>query len=74
MKHSMYCLCNDLFINVSCYCYSIFHCNMSSSGNELAIQVSKVYKQFGRGRNAQKVLKGINMDVPYHSMLVMLII
>lgn len=41
--------------------------------DEVAIQVSNVYKEYGHGRHAQKVLKGINMDVPYHSMLVMLI-
>jgi len=49
------------------------HSNMSSS-EELAIQVVNVYKQYGRGGKAQKVLKGINMDVAYHSMLVVLII
>ncbi|XP_065914567.1 ABC transporter G family member 20-like [Dysidea avara] len=42
------------------------------SENELAIQVTNVYKQYGRGRKAQKVLKGINMDVPYHSIYALL--
>ena len=44
---------------------------MASHGDdELAIKVSSVFKQYGRGRQAQRVLKGINMDVPYYNMLV----
>ena len=38
------------------------------SPEELAIEVRDVYKQYGRGNNATKVLKGINMEVPYHTM------
>ena len=38
--------------------------------SEPAIQLSNVHKQYGWGRRAVKVLKGINMDVPYHGMLV----
>ena len=41
---------------------------MATEGSELAIEVQDVYKQYGRGNSAVKVLKGINMDVPYHSM------
>ena len=44
------------------------------SERELAIQLSNVHKQYGWGRRAVKVLKGINMDVPYHNMLVVSII
>lgn len=46
---------------------------MTSSGyaeSELAIQLLNVHKQYGWGKRATKVLKGINMDVPYHNMLV----
>ena len=59
------------------YYMCISHSNMSPSDygdSELAIEVSNVHKQYGRGRRAQKVLKGINMNVPYYSMLVMCII
>ena len=41
---------------------------MAAEGSELAIEVRDVYKQYGRGRGAVKVLKGINASVPYHSM------
>ena len=41
---------------------------MATEGSELAIEVRDVYKQYGRGRKAVKVLKGIDVDVPYHSM------
>ena len=41
---------------------------MTAEGSELAIEVRDVYKQYGRGRNAVKVLKGIDVDVAYHSM------
>ena len=41
---------------------------MAAEGSELAIEVRDVYKQYGRGRNAVKVLKGIDVHVPYHSM------
>ena len=47
---------------------------MTSTDSELAIRVINVHKKYGRGSRAIKVLKGINMDVPYHTMLVMLII
>ena len=40
---------------------------MAAEG-ELAIEVRNVHKKYGRGGSAVKVLKGINMDVPYHSM------
>lgn len=42
--------------------------------SELAIKVTNVHKHYGRGRWAQRVLRGIDMDVPYHTMLVMFII
>ena len=35
---------------------------------DLAVSVKGVYKQYGRGKKAKKVLKGINMVVPYHTM------
>ena len=41
---------------------------MAAEGSRLAIEVRDVYKQYGRGRGAVKVLKGINATVPYHSM------
>ena len=41
---------------------------MAAEGSELAIKVRGVYKQYGRRKNAVKVLKGIDVDVPYHSM------
>ena len=41
---------------------------MATEESELAIQVRGVYKQYGRGKNTVKALKGIDMDVPYHSM------
>ena len=41
---------------------------MAAEGSELAVEVRDVYKQYGRGRNAVKVLKGINVDVAYNSM------
>ena len=41
---------------------------MATEGSELAIDVKDVYKQYGWGRKAVKVLKGINVDVPYNSM------
>ena len=41
---------------------------MAAEGSGLAIEVRDVYKQYGRGKNTVKVLKGINVDVPHHSM------
>lgn len=41
---------------------------MAGEESGLAIKVQGVYKQYGRGKNAVKALKGIDMDVPYHSM------
>ena len=41
---------------------------MAVEGSGLAIEVQDLYKQYGRGRNAVKVLKGINVEVPHHSM------
>ena len=61
----------DIIANV---CISHSNMSLSRGDGELAIKVTNVYKQYGRGRHAQKVLKGINMDVPYYSMLVMCII
>ena len=41
---------------------------MAVEESELAIEVRDVYKKYGQGKTAVKVLKGINMEVPYHSM------
>ena len=36
--------------------------------SDLAINVTGVYKKYGRGRKAKQVLKGLNMEVPYNTM------
>ena len=41
---------------------------VASMNTELAIEARDIYKHYGRGTNAVKVLKGIDVDVPYHSM------
>ena len=46
--------------------------SLEDARGSVAIQVKNVYKQYGRGPRAVKVLNGISMEVPFHGMYVIL--
>ena len=41
-----------------------------AESSDLAVDVKGVYKKYGKGKKANHVLKGLDMEVPYNTMLV----
>ena len=41
-----------------------------AESSDLAVDVKGVYKKYGKGKKANHVLKGLDMEVPHNTMLV----
>ena len=41
-----------------------------ADSSDLAVDVKGVYKKYGKGKKANHVLKGVDMEVPHNTMLV----